>query len=90
MADVIIVGAGAAGLQAAAFAAERGRSVVLLEKNARPGLKILISGGGRCNLTTTRDGRDRALYVAGVDAPEYRRRVLQRFGLRRPALHDVG
>lgn len=52
------MGAGPAGLFAARVAAERGRRVVLLEKNRRPGLKILISGGGRCNLTTTRTGAD--------------------------------
>ena len=40
------------------MAARRGRRTVLLEKNERPGLKILISGGGRCNLTTTRRGAD--------------------------------
>ena len=34
------------------------RETLLLEKNARVGLKILISGGGRCNLTTTRSGAD--------------------------------
>jgi predicted Rossmann fold flavoprotein len=45
-------------LFAAAVAAGRGRRVLLLEKNKRPGLKILISGGGRCNLTTTRTGAD--------------------------------
>ncbi len=56
-ADVLVVGAGAAGLMASAVAAGRGLEVVLLEKNARPGLKILISGGGRCNLTTTLRGR---------------------------------
>lgn len=43
---------------ASKIAAERGRRTLLLEKNARPGLKILISGGGRCNLTTTKAGRD--------------------------------
>jgi len=52
------VGAGPAGLFAARAAAECGRRVVLLEKNRRPGLKILISGGGRCNVTTTRAGAD--------------------------------
>lgn len=57
-ADVAVVGAGAAGLLAAIEAARRGRRTVLLEKNRRPGLKILISGGGRCNLTTTREGAD--------------------------------
>ncbi|HEX5050195.1 MAG TPA: aminoacetone oxidase family FAD-binding enzyme [Planctomycetota bacterium] len=56
--DVVVVGAGAAGLMAAICAARSGRRTVLLEKNERPGLKILISGGGRCNLTTTRSGAD--------------------------------
>ena len=56
--EVLVVGAGAAGLMAAITAARRGRRTVLLEKNQRPGLKILISGGGRCNLTTTRSGAD--------------------------------
>mgnify|MGYP003624533319 FL=1 len=55
---MVVVGAGAAGLMAAIQAASRGRRTVLLEKNQQPGLKILISGGGRCNLTTTRDGKD--------------------------------
>ncbi len=56
--DVVVVGAGAAGLMAAIMAAQRGRRTLLLEKNRHPGLKILISGGGRCNLTTTRSGAD--------------------------------
>lgn len=49
--DIVVVGAGAAGLLAAKYAAENGARVVLLEKNPRPGMKILISGGGKCNLT---------------------------------------
>lgn len=49
--DVIIVGAGASGLMCAIHAARRGLGVLLLEKNAKPGMKILISGGGRCNFT---------------------------------------
>ncbi|MFO1077760.1 MAG: aminoacetone oxidase family FAD-binding enzyme [Planctomycetota bacterium] len=53
-----MVGAGAAGLMAAAHAARAGKATVLLEKNERPGLKILISGGGRCNVTTTKQGAD--------------------------------
>jgi predicted Rossmann fold flavoprotein len=48
---VVVVGAGAAGLIAAKRAAELGARVTLLEKSARAGLKILISGGGKCNLT---------------------------------------
>lgn len=46
-----ILGAGAAGLFCAAVAGQRGRRVLLLEHNAEPGRKILISGGGRCNFT---------------------------------------
>jgi hypothetical protein len=53
----IVVGAGAAGLLAAARAAERGRRTLLLEKNPRPGIKILMSGGTRCNLTHATDSR---------------------------------
>ena len=49
--DVIILGAGAAGLMCAAVAGQRNRRVLLLERNPQPGRKILISGGGRCNFT---------------------------------------
>jgi len=55
--DVVVVGAGAAGLLAAARAAERGRRTLLVEKNRRPGIKILMSGGTRCNLTQQTDRR---------------------------------
>ncbi len=49
--DVIVLGAGAAGLMAAIEAGRRGRSVLLLEKSKKPAEKIRISGGGRCNFT---------------------------------------
>jgi hypothetical protein len=49
--DVIVLGAGAAGLMCAAVAGGRGRRVAVLEHNGQPGRKILISGGGRCNFT---------------------------------------
>ena len=55
--DVVVVGAGAAGLVAALRAAERGRRTLLLEKNKRPGIKILMSGGTRCNITQATDNR---------------------------------
>src|SRR5262245_11582802 len=55
--DVIVVGAGAAGLMAAIAAAERGRRVLLLEKARKPGVKILMSGGTRCNITHDCDAR---------------------------------
>ena len=49
--DVIILGAGAAGLMCAIEAGKRGRRVLVLERADRIGRKILISGGGRCNFT---------------------------------------
>jgi hypothetical protein len=49
--DVIILGAGAAGLMCAGIAGNRGRSVLLLEQARQPGEKIRISGGGRCNFS---------------------------------------
>jgi predicted Rossmann fold flavoprotein len=55
--EVIVVGAGAAGFLAATRAAERGRRTLLLEKNRKPGVKILMSGGTRCNLTHATDAR---------------------------------
>jgi predicted Rossmann fold flavoprotein len=55
--DVVVVGAGAAGLMAAIHAAERGARALLLEKNRRPGVKILMSGGTRCNITHATDNR---------------------------------
>ncbi len=49
--DVLIIGAGAAGLMCAATAGYRGRSVTVVDMGKKPGRKILISGGGRCNFT---------------------------------------
>jgi predicted Rossmann fold flavoprotein len=49
--DVVVIGAGAAGLFCAAIAGKRGKRVLVLEHGAAPGAKILISGGGRCNFT---------------------------------------
>ncbi|MER2098638.1 MAG: NAD(P)/FAD-dependent oxidoreductase [Pseudomonas qingdaonensis] len=49
--EVIIIGAGAAGLMCAIHAANRGRQVLLLDHAKKPGKKILMSGGGRCNFT---------------------------------------
>src|SRR5579871_1117769 len=55
--DVIVIGAGAAGLMAGLRAAERGRQVLVLEKNRKAGVKILMSGGTRCNITQATDNR---------------------------------
>jgi len=49
--DVIVIGAGAAGLMCAMTAGQRGRRVLVLEKSNKSGKKILMSGGGRCNFT---------------------------------------
>lgn len=54
--DVIIVGAGAAGLMCAAQAGKRGRSVLILERSDQIAKKIRVSGGGRCNFTNIRTG----------------------------------
>ena len=59
--DVIVLGAGAAGLMCAAVAGQRGRRVALLEHNGQPGRKILISGGGRCNFTNLHCGPENFL-----------------------------
>ncbi len=59
--DVLVLGAGAAGLMCAAAAGQRGRRVALLEHNPQPGRKILISGGGRCNFTNIHCAPDRFL-----------------------------
>jgi predicted Rossmann fold flavoprotein len=67
--DVVVVGAGAAGLATAIFArrANRARGVVLLDGARKPGAKILISGGSRCNVTNTHVGeRD---FWGGLSAP---------------------
>ncbi|MGE3805862.1 MAG: NAD(P)/FAD-dependent oxidoreductase [Gemmataceae bacterium] len=55
--EVVVLGGGAAGLLAACRAAERGRRTLLLEKNRQPGVKILMSGGTRCNITHATDNR---------------------------------
>lgn len=49
--DLIVVGAGAAGLLCAGFAGQKGLRVLLIDKNKRPGRKLLITGKGRCNVT---------------------------------------
>lgn len=51
MSEIIIIGGGAAGLIAAGFAAKNGNNVTVLERNARPARKVMITGKGRCNVT---------------------------------------
>ena len=59
--DVIVLGAGAAGLMCAFTAAQRGQRVLVLEKANKVGKKILMSGGGRCNFTNLYVGADNFL-----------------------------
>lgn len=72
MEELIVIGAGAAGLWAAARAAELGRKVLLLEKTPRTGTKVLASGGTRCNLTTTL-GPDEAARLFGAAGERFLR-----------------
>ncbi|HYD36231.1 MAG TPA: NAD(P)/FAD-dependent oxidoreductase [Allosphingosinicella sp.] len=61
--DVIVLGAGGAGMMCAAVAGGKGRRVLLVEHADAPGRKILISGGGRCNFTNLHAAPDRFLSV---------------------------
>ena len=76
--DAIILGAGAAGLMVAAQAGKRGLRVVVLEKAEKPGKKILISGGGRCNFTNVDAGP--ANYLS--DNPHFAKSALARYSPR--------
>lgn len=71
--QIVVVGAGAAGLMAAIRAAECGRRTLLVEKNSQAGVKILMSGGTRCNITQATD-------TAGI---------LRAFGASGPFLHSA-
>jgi predicted Rossmann fold flavoprotein len=73
--DVIIIGAGAAGLMCALTAGKRGRTVLLLDHAAEAGAKILISGGGRCNFTNIGTVPERFL----SDNPHFCRSALGRY-----------
>ncbi|MDZ4730357.1 MAG: FAD-dependent oxidoreductase, partial [Xanthomonadales bacterium] len=59
--DTLVLGAGAAGLMCAITAAQRGRSVLVLERSNKVGKKILMSGGGRCNFTNLHCSPERFL-----------------------------
>ena len=75
--DVVVIGGGPAGMMSAGRAAELGKRVLLLEKNTDLGKKLLITGGGRCNVTNntinTREllskykGSDQFLFSAFAD-----------------------
>ena len=61
--DVIVIGAGAAGCMAAGVAAQNGKNVAVVDKNARIARKVMITGKGRCNVTNNCDERDFLLNV---------------------------
>jgi predicted Rossmann fold flavoprotein len=73
--DVLILGAGAAGLMCAIEAGKRGRSVTVLESSNRAGQKILISGGGRCNFTNVESGAES--YIS--ENPHFAKSALARY-----------
>ncbi len=75
MTDVVVLGAGAAGMMCAAEAGKRGASVLLLEHTATPGKKIRISGGGRCNFTNLQVGPENFL----SNNPHFSRSALARY-----------
>jgi predicted Rossmann fold flavoprotein len=73
--DAIVLGAGGAGLMAAAVAGQRGRRVLVVDHAPEPGRKILISGGGRCNFTNLGTAPDR--YVSAN--PHFAKSALGRY-----------
>jgi predicted Rossmann fold flavoprotein len=73
--DAIILGAGGAGLMCAATAGQRGRKVLVIDHADRPGKKILISGGGRCNFTNIHTAPDRYLSAN----PHFAKSALKRY-----------
>lgn len=88
--DVLILGAGAAGLMAALEAGRRGRRVAVLERAERPGKKILISGGGGCNFTNLHTRAENFLSAN----PHFARSALARYGpedfIRLVERHGIG
>ena len=81
--NILVIGAGPAGLMAAVAAASKGARTLVLEQMERPGLKLLVTGGGRCNLTNTassedfmaafgRQGRFMSQALAAMDSPGLR------------------
>jgi predicted Rossmann fold flavoprotein len=67
--DVAVIGAGPAGMMAAIAAADAGSRVVMLEKNSRPGIKLMLTGNGRCNFTNAEPDLRKLAGAYGVNGP---------------------
>src|SRR6187549_71669 len=78
--DVIVIGGGAAGMMAAGVAAAHGRRVLLLEKNAKLGEKLAISGGKRCNILNAEKDTKRLLANYGT-AEQFLYSAFSKFGM---------
>ncbi|MBI2056062.1 MAG: NAD(P)/FAD-dependent oxidoreductase [Candidatus Sungbacteria bacterium] len=78
--DVIVIGGGPAGMMAAGRAAEKGAGVLLIEKNAKLGKKLLITGGGRCNVTNA-EPDTRALLAKFKESREFLFSSFSRWGV---------
>lgn len=78
--DVVVIGGGASGLMAAVVAAKRGKSVLLLEKNAELGEKLSITGGGRCNILNA-EPDTRALLAHYGEAAKFLYSPFAQFGM---------
>jgi hypothetical protein len=78
--DIIVIGGGAAGMMAAGRAGEKGKRVLLIEKNKRLGEKLRISGGGRCNITNA-ENDERVLLKAYGKAEQFLYSLFSQFGV---------
>ena len=79
--DVLVIGGGASGMMAALRAAERGKNVLLLEKNKELGAKLSISGGGRCNITNAEEDERLLLSHYGT-ADKFLHSAFSQFGVK--------
>ncbi len=79
--DVIVIGGGASGMMAAGRAAELGRRVLLIEKNKKLGVKLSISGGGRCNITNAEEDEKKLLAHYG-EAESFLYSPFSQFGMK--------
>ena len=91
--DLTIIGAGASGMMAAIKASKRGKRVLMIERNAKPGKKILLTGNGRCNISNENSLEDqkKPVHYHGKN-PKFVLSVFNKFGLQetKKFFQDVG